>query len=250
MNVPGVAQAVNGRTKALKSLLKDPFVAFLAAWQTGKRRAFLRVERKRREGLARRKRRQALRYTDADKVFFAHILAAGCAGENWAETVRSNAAAKEGLDEFLGTIADLMLSWIPHHQKDDAVIRWFDANSFGLAKKMQEAQRASVTWLERPNSLFLDGVSKPKLDVMRRFDGQKDLRQAATTAAYSLWGTFISEDLFQSRSARGASNQFCAPEKTRYFAAMSVAREHHRIGQLRTVTGRQTGSCFRRFLLI
>jgi hypothetical protein len=90
----------------------------------------------------------------------------------------------------------LMLSWIPHHQKDDAVLRWFDAISQSVTLKMQEAQRASVTWLGRPNSMFLDGVSRPKPDVMRRFNGQKDLRQAARTAAYVLWGGFISEKPF------------------------------------------------------
>lgn len=195
MNVSGGTQTISERTKALKLLLKDPFVAFLAAWQTGKRGDFLRVERQRR-GLPRRKRRQAVRYTDADRMYFCRILAASCTGENWAEINRWGVTAKEGLDEFLVTVADLILSWIRHQQKDDAVIRWFDANEFGLAKKMQAAQRASVMWLERPNSLFLDGISRPKLYVVRKFDGQKDFRHAARTAAYSLWGTFLSEDPF------------------------------------------------------
>lgn len=194
MNVSGGTQTINERRKALKLLLKDPFVAFLAAWQTGKRGDFLRVERQRR-GLPRRKRRQAVRYSDADRMFFCRILAASCAGENWAEIDRRGVTTNDALDEFLGKIADLMLSWIPHYQKDDALIRWFDANQSRLAKKMQEAQRASVTWLERPNALFID-VSSPKLDVVRKFDGQKDFRHAARTAAYSLWGTFLSGDPF------------------------------------------------------
>ena len=209
------ARQTNRRVREIRALLIEPASAFLAAWETGKRRAFVRNGAR---------RRSALRCPDSQRQVFAQILQDHSVDEYLARVPYlggSNDARARALDEYLKIVAELMMSWEPYQRQDNGVLAWFDGNQYHV-RKMHEAQRARVTLSERPSFFRVDPSNKPTLEVVQKFTNQKTFRQAARTAAYCLWGTFLSGDPFEIQFCEKCLMPFPFRKSKRYCLACST----------------------------
>jgi hypothetical protein len=152
-------------------LLSTPLVAFEAAWACDPPRSG--------------------KYQDSFKAFFAFALSSQCSGTKWNEMATLRGKPLDALGQFLITTTALLESWKPFTKVGgNSALAWCESNPEHFVQ-VQRSQRTRVAWIAEPDTNTRSSVEMVSLVVLRKFRGQRSFNQAATTAAYALWGDFL-----------------------------------------------------------